>query len=157
MLVALAVAAILGFVAFVNLAGEDDPVSSTAGAGTVADAPVSVEPAFATPINITDLRLTGTVDAVTGEPGSTTNAFGIGEPVHLWLSFEAGEQSAALTAVWFRDDSKVARMTAPLPEAASQMVFPLPQVAVDRPGFYRVEVRSHGDVLVAESFEVTNG
>ena len=44
-----------------------------------------------------------------------------------------------------------------LPGAASQMVFPLPQVAVDRPGFYRVEVRSHGDMLAAESFEVTNG
>ena len=77
--------------------------------------------------------------------------------MHLWLSFEAGEQTAPLTAVWFRGNSKVSRMTAPLPDAASQMVFPLPQVAVDRPGSYRVEVRSNGDVLVAESFEVTNG
>jgi hypothetical protein len=76
--------------------------------------------------------------------------------VQLWLSFEAGDSTDPLTAVWFRGEKKVARLTAPLPDAASQMVFPLPQVAADQPGSYRVEVRSASDVVAAESFEVTD-
>jgi hypothetical protein len=137
------------------IAGSDDAASPA----TSGPAPVTaVEPAVAAdPFLLTDLRLTTAVDATTGEPADQTNSFGIGEPVQLWLSFEAGEHTAPLTAVWFRGENKVARLTAPLPDAASQMVFPLPQVAMDRPGEYRVEVRSQGDVLAAESFEVTNG
>jgi hypothetical protein len=157
MLVALGVAGALGFVAFVSFAGSSDspvPARSTAVAhGT----PTSVAPVLPEPLLITDLRLTSSVDATTGEPGSTTHTFGVSEPVHLWLSFEAGDVTGALTAVWFRGDHRIARLKAPLPDVASQMVFPLPEVAVDQPGSYRVEVRSHRDVVAAETFEVTHG
>lgn len=154
---ALGAAAVVGFVAFVMVAGSDDAAppatGSPAAPGTDASA---LESLAAQPLLITDLRLTDAVDAATGEPASSIHTFGIGEPVHLWLSFEAGDANESLTAVWFRGESRIARLKAPLPDAASQMVFPLPQVAVDRPGSYRVEVRSHRDVLVAESFEVTH-
>ncbi|MFN2590238.1 MAG: hypothetical protein ABR518_05670, partial [Actinomycetota bacterium] len=105
---------------------------------------------------VTDVRLTDAVDAATGAPSAASKVFRIGEPVHLWLSFEAGDATGSLTAVWFRDDRKIARLQAPLPDAASQMVFPLPEIAADQPGSYRVEVRSSGDVVVAETFEVTD-
>ncbi len=156
-LIALGVAGVVGFVAFVNVVGLEDAVTGAPPARTDA---VVAEPATApaiAPVDITELRLTDTVDAVTGEPGSSTSVFTVGDPVQLWLSFEAGDQAVPLTAAWFRGDNRVAKLTAPLPDSVSQMVFPLPQVAADRPGAYRVEVRSGGDVLAAESFEVTNG
>jgi hypothetical protein len=161
----LGLALVLGFVAFVSIAGRDDPVPATVSAppaavpdAAVPDASVpdaSVTDPVAAPLVITDVQLTAAVDAATGEPGSSTRTFGTGEPVNLWLSFEAGYQTGPLTAVWFRGHRTIATLTAPLPGTASQMVFPLPQVAVDRPGAYRVEVRSGSDVLAAESFEVT--
>jgi hypothetical protein len=117
----------------------------------------AVEPvALPQPLQITDLRLTDAVDAATGEPGSSMHAFGISEPVHLWLSFEAGDAAGALTAVWFQGDHRIARLKAPIPDVASQMVFPLPEVAVDQTGSYRVEVRFQRDVVAAETFEVTS-
>jgi hypothetical protein len=154
---AVAVAGVLGFVAFVTFAGSRDAVPTApslqtrVGSDGLAPALPAIEP-----LEITDVRLTDAVDAATGEPSNATHTFGIGEPVHLWLSFETGEATGSLTAVWFRGDKRVARLSAPLPGAASQMVFPLPEVAADQPGPYRVEVRSGGDVLAAESFEVTN-
>jgi len=155
---AVGVAGVLGFVAFVTFAGSRDalPAALPAQAGVEAE---GLAPALAAsePLEITDVRLTDSVDAATGQPGGSAHTFAMGEPVHLWLSFEAGDATGSLTAVWFRDDKKVARLTAPLPGAASQMVFPLPEVAVDQPGSYRVELRSSSDVLAAESFEVTNG
>lgn len=155
---ALGAAAVVGFVGFVMIAGSDHAAlpATDAPAAAGADA-AALGSVAARPLLITDLRLTDAVDAATGEPASSIHTFGIGEPVHLWLSFEAGDATAPLTAVWFRGESRIARLKAPLPDAASQMVFPLPQVAVDRPGSYRVEVRSHRDVLAAESFEVTHG
>ena len=153
---AIGVAGILGFSAFVTFAGSTD--SDSAPALDQAAAPAEgLAPALPAPVpfEITDLRLTDAVDAATGEPAGSTHTFGMGEPVHLWLSFEVGDASGPLTAVWFRGDRKVARLEAPLPGAASQMVFPLPEVAADQPGSYRVEVRSSGDVVAAESFEVT--
>jgi hypothetical protein len=153
---ALGVAGVLGFVAFVTFAGSQDSATSAIPAGVESE---GLTPALAAPepLEITDIRLTDAVDAATGQPAGSTHTFGMGEPVHLWLSFEAGDATGSLTAVWFRDEKRVARLTAPLPGAASQMVFPLPEVAVDQPGSYRVEVRSSSDVLAAESFEVTNG
>jgi hypothetical protein len=156
-LAGLGLAVVLGFVAFVSIAGRSDPAPVAMSSQPVAEMDAPVADPIAQPLLITDVRLTDAVDAATGEPGLSTFTFGTGEPVHLWLSFEAGDQTGPLTAVWFRGHNKVARLTAPLPGTASQMVFPLPEVAVDRPGAYRVEVRSNGDVLAAESFEVTNG
>jgi hypothetical protein len=153
---AVSVAGVLGFVAFVTFAGSQDAARTALPGGVESD---SLTPAQAVPapLQITELRLTDAVDAVTGEPAGSTHTFGMGEPVQLWLSFEAGDATGSLTAVWFRGDKRVARLTAPLPGAASQMVFPLPEVAVDQPGSYRVEVRSSSDVVAAETFEVTNG
>jgi hypothetical protein len=74
--------------------------------------------------------------------------------VRLWFSFEAVDLSQPVTVVWLREERKVARLTAPLPNTASQMVFPLPEVAAERPGVYRVEIRSGRDVLATETFEV---
>jgi hypothetical protein len=157
-LAAVGAAVAIGFVAFVNIMGTEDAVAPPAVQTAGIDAqPAAVEAPLAQPLVITDVQLTDAVDAVTGEPMNPTNTFGVGEPVHLWLSLEAGDATGSLTAVWFRGDKKVARLTAPLPDAALQMVFPLPELSVDRPGSYRVEVRSHGEVLTAESFEVTNG
>jgi hypothetical protein len=153
----LGLAAVLGFVAFVSIAGRDQPVPAAVSAPSASVPDVAVVDPLAAPLLITDVRLTAAVDAATGEPGSSTHTFGTGEPVNLWLSFEAGDQTGPLTAVWFRGHRTVATLTAPLPGTATQMVFPLPQVAVDRPGAYRVEVRSGSDVLASESFEVTNG
>jgi hypothetical protein len=147
----------IGFVTFVNVMGSDDAVAPPAVQTVAVEAqPAAVAP-IAQPLVITDVQLTDAVDPVTGEPMNPTRTFGIGEPVHLWLSLEVGDATGSLTAVWFRGEKKVARLTAPLPDAALQMVFPLPELSVDRPGSYRVEVRSHGEVLTAESFEVTNG
>ena len=156
-LVATGVAAVVGFVAFVNVVGQEDaiapePVRTDAVVSDAAPPAVAVAPP-----DITDVRLTSSIDAETGEPGSATSVFAIGEPVQLWLSFEAADEAVPLTATWFRGDKKVGRLTAPLPETVSQMVFPLPQLAADRPGLYRVEVRARGDVLAAETFEVTHG
>src|SRR5687768_14887371 len=88
-LVAIGVAGLVGFVAFVNVVGQDDAVTTAPPAQpeAVLDEPAAV-PAV-TPVNITDVRLTDSVDAVTGEPGGTTSVFTMGEPVQLWLSFEA--------------------------------------------------------------------
>lgn len=157
-LLSLGLAGVIGFVAFVNIVGQEDSVAPLPSiqTDTGVDEAASAAPVV-TPLDITEVRLTDTVDAVTGEPGSSTDLFSVGEPVQLWFSFEAGDEAVPVTAVWFRDDQQVARLTAPLPDASSQMVFPLPQLAADRPGLYRVEVRSRGDVLAAESFEVTNG
>jgi hypothetical protein len=155
-LVALGAAAALGFVAFVNFAGNQDAPAAATSASQGVEA-AAVAPVAPLPLQITDLRLTDAVDAATGEPASSTHTFGIDEPVHLWLSFDAGDATGSLTAVWFRGSNRVARLKAPLPDVTSQMVFPLPEVAVDRPGSYRVEVRSHRDVVAAETFEVTNG
>ena len=154
---AIGVAGALGFVAFVTFAGSDDPARTALPLESGVQSE-GLEPALPAPqpLEITDLRLTDAVDAATGEPAGSTHTFGMGDPVQLWLSFEVGDATGSLTAVWFRGDKKVARLNAPLPGAASQMVFPLPEVAVDQPGPYRVEVRSNGDVLAAESFEVTN-
>ena len=153
---AVGVAGVLGFSAFVTFAGSSDSDSALPAqqAGVQSE---GLEPALPLPVplQITDVRLTDAVDAATGEPAGSTHTFGMGEPVNLWLSFEAGDATGSLTAVWFRGDRKVARLQAPLPGAASQMVFPLPEVAMDQPGSYRVEVRSSSDVLAAESFEVT--
>jgi hypothetical protein len=155
LLAAIGLAAGIGFVSFVMVAGTDDaapqPVSVESGADTEVAAVVPAPE----PLQITELRLTDAVDAATGEPGRSSRTFSIGDPVRLWLSFEAADGSESLTAVWFRGERKVAKLEAPLPGAASQMVFPLPEVAADQAGFYRVEVRSHGDVLVSEPFEVT--
>jgi hypothetical protein len=156
-LISLGLAGIMGFVAFVNIVGQEDATTSALPAQIDAGVDPVAAPAAVTPLDITEVRLTDSVDAATGEPGSSTDSFTVGEAVQLWLSFEAGDEAVPLTAVWFRGDQQVARLTAPLPEASSQMVFPLPQLAADRPGLYRVEVRSRGDVLAAESFEVTNG
>lgn len=153
----LGVATAIGFIAFVTLLGQEDAAAPAAPAQSDPAVNAPATASVVTPVQITGLRLTDSVDAVTGEPGNPTSEFAVGEPVRLWLSFEAGDQSGPLTAVWFRGDNKVARMTAPLPDTTSQMVFPLPQLAADRPGSYRVEVRSGGDVLAAETFEVTNG
>ena len=152
-LASIGLAGAIGFVAFVKVAGSDDPAVPAASAPVEISVPEVVVPQ---PLHVTDLRLTDAVDAATGEPARQLTAFDIGEPVHLWLSFDAGDHTGPLTAVWFRGHSKIARVQAPLPDAASQMVFPLPEVAVDRPGWYRVEVRSDRDVLAAESFEVTH-
>ena len=151
---AVLVAGLIGFVAFVTFAGSKDPVQTALPrSGVESDA---IEPAVApVPLEITDIQLTDAVDAATGEPAGSTRNFEMGEQVQLWLSFEAGDDTSDLTAVWFRGDRKVAKLQAPLPGAASQMVFPLPQVAVDQPGSYRVEVRSAGDVIASQSFEVT--
>ena len=156
LIAAVGVAGVLGFVAFVTFAGSQDAARTALPTGVESEG-LTRALAVPEPLQITDLRLTDTVDAATGEPAGSTHAFGMGEPVHLWLSFEAGDATGSLTAVWFRGDKRVARLKAPLPGAASQMVFPLPEVAVDQPGSYRVEVRSSGDVLAAETFEVTNG
>jgi len=154
---AVCVAGVIGFVAFVTVAGSEDAARTALPAQTgVESEGLTPAPATLEPLQITDLRLTDSVDAATGDPANATHTFGMGEPVHLWLSFEAGDATGSLTAIWFRGDKRVARLTAPLPGAASQMVFPLPEVAVDQPGSYRVEVRSSSDVLAAESFEVTN-
>lgn len=158
-LAGIVVAGLVGFVAFVNLVGEEDASTGAAPSPheVSADEPAGAAPAVTQPLEVTDVRLTGEIDPATGEPGISTQAFAIGEPVQLWLSFDAGDDTAPLTAVWFRGTHAVARLEAPLPDASSQMVFPLPQVAVDRAGSYRVEVRSRGDVLAAETFEVTYG
>jgi hypothetical protein len=155
LLAALGLAGGIGFVAFVMVAGSDDaappPVATQPGVETDAAA---IAPA-PEPLHITELRLTDAVDAATGEPAGSTRTFAIGDPVRLWLSFESADGTGSLTAVWFRGERKIAKLEAALPGAASQMVFPLPEVAADQPGFYRVEVRSHGDVLASEPFEVT--
>jgi hypothetical protein len=117
-------------------------------------ASASLEPA-SPPVRVTDIRLTDRVDAVTGDPGAALGAFAADDTVRLWFSFEAWDLSRPLTVVWLRQEKSVARLTAPLPGAASQMVFPLPDLAAERAGLYRVEVRSDGDVLAAETFEVT--
>ena len=146
----LGVAAVAGFLAFVTVAGSgnESPARSTTQASDSA-------PEAPPPVRVEDVRLTDAFDTVTGEPARELSSFGMDEPVNLWLSFDSSAADESLTAVWFRGDNAIARLTAPLPEA-SQMVFPLPQVAVDRPGLYRVEVRSRGDVLATESFEVTD-
>ncbi|MGH2711096.1 MAG: hypothetical protein ACRDH9_07835 [Actinomycetota bacterium] len=154
---AIGVAGALGFVAFVSFAGTEDSPVPASSASDSDGTTTSVAPVLPQPLLITDLRLTDSVDAATGEPGSSLSTFGVAEPVHLWLSFDAGDAAGSLTAVWFRGDQRIARLKAPLPDVASQMVFPLPQVAVDQPGSYRVEVRSNRDVVAAETFEVTNG
>lgn len=157
LIAAVGVAGVLGFVSFVTFAGSEDAARAPLPVQTGVDSE-GLTPALAAPepLEITELRLTDAVNAATGEPSNPAHTFGMGEPVNLWLQFEAGDATGSLTAVWFRGDKRVARLTAPLPDAASQMVFPLPEVAVDQPGSYRVEVRSSSDVLAAESFEVTN-
>jgi hypothetical protein len=136
-----------------------DPVTDSAiapRAGAPFDAAAAPFRPVMPPVRVTDVRLTDNVDSVTGEPGAPVDAFGAGDTVRLWFSFEAVDLSQPLTVVWLHEEKKVARLTAPLPGAASQMVFPLPELAVDRPGLYRVEIRSHRDVLAAETFEVTD-
>jgi hypothetical protein len=154
---AIGAALTIGFVAFVNIIGSSDADAPPTLQTARVEAQPAVEAPHGQPLVITDVRLTDAVDPVTGEPMNPTSTFAIGEPVHLWLSLDAGDEAGSLTAVWFRGDRKVARLTAPLPDAASQMVFPLPELSLDRPGSYRVEVRSRGEVLTAETFEVTNG
>jgi hypothetical protein len=153
---------------FVLLAGSDveapagSAVVGDQGAGavtstaTAADADAAAPLETAAPgVEVTDIRLTDSVDPATGEPGPAIQAFAPDDTVRLWFEFEATDLSRPLTVVWFHGDKKVARLTASLPGEASQMVFPLPELAVKRAGLYRVEVRSSRDVLAAETFEVT--
>jgi hypothetical protein len=167
---AVAIAAVAGAVVLatsedaspVRTATVADPLTGTATetaffeeTATAFDAGAAPSRPALPPVRVTEVRLTDGVDSLTGEPGAPVDSFGAGDAVRLWFSFEAMDLSRPVTVVWLREERKVARLTAPLPNTASEMVFPLPEVAADRAGMYRVEIRSARDVLATETFEVT--
>lgn len=125
-----------------------------ASAGSVASGAQDGTASAVPTVEITDIRVTDRIDPATGDPGPPIDAFSQKDEIRLWFSFTATDLAHPVTVVWFHEQKKVARLTAALPGSASQMVFPLPELAAEGPGPYRVEVHAGRDLLAAETFEV---
>ena len=110
-------------------------------------------------VEVSDVLVTDTIDAQTGEPGAARDVFTAGTAVHVWIEFTYdGGSDDGLIVSWFRGDERVSSSTFRLPQPTAHVVATLGAGETAAPGDYRVEVTvglpADADELVTLPFEV---